>query len=407
MPGACQAEWADDKIKCLLEKGHQITVISSICAKPYKTSNVYHIRVPSLSAHDFKDELNRVKNGGSKLDWYLYFLIPINYILGNLIDGFQYLLTKGIGEGRWSWIATSFVAELITFIRFKPDVVVSTGGPASAHVSSIMTAKIFRKPVIVELQDPLSGGDIGRNLISAGWLYKVEKFIINHADKIVYVTKAAASYAKKQFLSPMITYLYPGAWNFKIYPSYSPKPEPRKYKLIHLGSLYATRNFRSIIGAIDLLIKREEFSELDIELLNLGHVSPEINNEIAQKSYVKIISPVNRVEALRIAADCDVMLLIQNSDNRSQVTIPYKTYDYLNLNNNILGILNSDELSSLLLGAGHLAFNLNDIDGISKGLMSILKKNLPSRSSTVPQLIDPIVQASKLIELGCNSDSFL
>ena len=58
----------------------------------------------------------------------------------------------------------------------------TSGGPASAHLAGIILGKLFSVPVIVELQDPLSGEGIGRNDEARGWLYKVEKFIVDYAD---------------------------------------------------------------------------------------------------------------------------------------------------------------------------------------------------------------------------------
>jgi hypothetical protein len=397
MPGACQAEWVDDKIKSLLEKEHEITVISAICANPYQHPKIKHIRVPSISLHDFKDEVIRCKDVGLGLSWYLYLVIPIIYTLGIMIDWIQGFVTKGIGEGKWSWILSSFVAEFLIVLRHKTDSILSTGGPASAHVSSILVSKIFGKSLVIELQDPLSGGDIGRNQAARGWLCRIEKFIVKNATKTVYVTKAAAEFAEQQFHSSRIEAIYPGAWDFKISPSNFSRPNTGRYRLIHLGSLYATRTFKTIISALDLLIARGVFQETEIELLNLGHVAPEIRAEICQKSYVKISPPVGREKALRLAASYDIMLLIQNKDERSQVTIPYKTYDYLNLNNKVLGLLNSSELTQLLLEAGQMACTLEDIEGVAKILESTLKREKTLQIKGTK--IDPVIQAEKLMTL--------
>lgn len=397
IPGACQAEWVDDKIRCYLKEGYSVTLISSICAIPYSMDGVNHIRVPSLSLHDFRDERQRMHAFNIKTDTYLYFFMTLVYTLGFLLDRLQYLLTKGIGEGRWSWLITSFPVLLAASIRYGAGLILSTGGPASGHLSSIIVGKITRKPVVVELQDPLSGSDIGRNQQAAGYLYKVEKFIVKYADKTVYVTRAAAEYARKLFGSEKISYEYPSAWDFGVAPGDREGTPSSKLKMVHLGSLYATRNFDSIISAVDRLIEEGAYSPTDIELLNLGHVSHEIREKISTRPYVKILPPLGRVDALKVAAESDVMLLIQNSDARSQVTIPYKTYDYLNIGNKILAILNSQELTELIEGAGHLAYKIEDIDGIARGLKKLLSDREPVRPGT--SQLNAIHQAEKLISL--------
>jgi hypothetical protein len=251
--------------------------------------------------------------------------------------------------------------------------------------------------VVIELQDPLSGGDIGRNKQARGWLYRVEKLIVASADKTVYVTKAAAAFAASQFQSSKVFCVYPGAKDFEIFPDQRKVNSNGKLRMIHLGSLYATRNFRSIIAAIDSLIESGRLTSGGVELINLGHVAKEISDEILLKPYVKILPPVSREEALRIAADCDVTLLIQNSDERSKVTIPYKTYDYLNLGNGMLALLNSDELTELLTRCGHIAVPLSDVDAIARSLAGLLECRATRIQSQV--VIDAVIQAHNLLAL--------
>jgi hypothetical protein len=255
-------------------------------------------------------------------------------------------------------------------------------------------SKIVRCPVVLELQDPLSGDDIGRNPEARGWLYRVEKALITFADKIVYVTNGAANFAIREFGTDKISSVYPGATNFNI-----PKFEFRKgtLKLVHLGSLYASRNFKAIIAGIESLIADGVLAENGVELINLGHVSPEIKAEICLKPYVRILSPVLREEALRYAAGCDIMLLIQNADDRSRVTIPYKTYDYLNLENSTLALLNSEELTGLISAHGHFAVDLEDLEGIKSAIKQIMNSEFQARPK--PPKIDPVIQALSLVRI--------
>lgn len=362
MPGACQAEWLDDKIDSLLKGGYEVALVSAICARRHENKNIKHWRIPSVSLTDFRDELQRIRMRGDRVQARTYLMWPVVLTVGLLLDAMQYIVTKGVGEGRWSWTLPSALGALLLALRFKPDIILSTGGPASAHLAGIAVSKLIASPVVIELQDPLSGGDIGRNKQARGWLYRVEKLIVASADKTVYVTKAAAAFAESQFQSSKVFCVYPGAKDFAIIPGQRKGNSNGKLRMIHLGSLYATRNFRSIIAAIDSLIESGRLTASGVELINLGHVAKEISDEILLKPYVKILPPVAREEALRIAADCDVTLLIQNSDERSKVTIPYKTYDYLNLGNGLLALLNSDELTELLARCGHIAAPLSDVD---------------------------------------------
>jgi hypothetical protein len=247
------------------------------------------------------------------------------------------------------------------------------------------------------LQDPLSGGAIGRNIQARGWLYRVEKLIVQFADKIVYVTKGAANFAEVQFGSSKIVAIYPGARDFGITRTPSKDIQNGKFKIVHLGSLYATRNFKSIILALDKLIAENIINADEIELINLGHVSPEIYDEIIQKKYVKVMSPVAREKALKFASNCDITLLIQNADERSMVTIPYKTYDYLNLPTKILALLNSDELTNLINDCGHIAVPLSEVQEISLNVKRLIYD--PLDASQPIQKINAIDQALMMMDV--------
>jgi hypothetical protein len=46
MPGACQAEWLDDKIDSLLKAGYEVALVSAISARKHENKNVTHWRIP-------------------------------------------------------------------------------------------------------------------------------------------------------------------------------------------------------------------------------------------------------------------------------------------------------------------------------------------------------------------------
>ena len=229
------------------------------------------------------------------------------------------------------------------------------------------------KKVIVEFQDPLSGENIGRNASAKGYLYLIERFIINQADKIVYVTKFAAAFAKQQFKSPNIHAIYPGAKRFDIQESQKEKKEEKSFfTFVHLGSLYSTRNFDSIISAINQIQEKDKSIIEKVEIINVGHVAQDIKERIEMQPYIRIKELMPREEAINFAAQADVLLLIQNTDNRSNVTIPFKTYDYLNLGNTILGLLNSEELSQIISEAEDKISTLQDeLIELEKGQLQI------------------------------------
>ena len=92
-----------------------------------------------------------------------------------------------------------------------------------------------------------------------------------------------------------------------------------------------------------------------------------------------------------------MLLLIQNNDDRSKVTIPYKTYDYLNLGKPILALQNSTELADLVKNCGHFSASVSDVEEIADILNQLI--------NTEPEInikfgnIEADIQALELLSL--------
>lgn len=379
--GSCQSEWLDDKIDAINHLDYKIILITSTaCKKNHFIKKNDHlkihklIRIPSLSAidnlHEF--ELNKETN-----NFFLNFSRLLLGFLGMPFDLVIYLITLGKGEGRWLWSITSFIQILL---QKKDDdtLIVSTGGPASAHIAAIIAKILSFKSLklITELQDPLSGEKIGRNIFSSLYLIMVEIFILKFSDKIIYVTKEAAFKASHKFkkFKNKIFGIYPGSRLFIQNQSLVFNKTEKKITFIHLGSLYSTRNFDILVKAIncdDQISKMIINKEIKFKIVNLGHVAPEIRNRIKKINYIKIFKPRNRIKALNIAKMYDYLLLIQNNDSRSKLTIPYKTYDYLNLNKPIFSLIQNNELKNILKVNGHLTASTSDQTEVNQNLRNI------------------------------------
>lgn len=367
----CPAEWADDKIDSLLKLGNRVILISSLWSEKYVDSNVIHYRVPSLSPKDFKDEVNEILQTRS-LPWTTYLWIPSILIIGIPLDIIQYIFTNGLGGGKWSWSISSFISAFLVMFTRKIDFIISTGGPASSHICAVLISKIFKKNLVIELQDPLSGEGIGRNSRSAKLLFEVEKILVKYATKIVYVTKAAAIEAKEKFRNSSTIYsIYPGSKKMVLSKN---KSTNEKFTLVHLGTLYSTRNMDTLISAIDILIKQNKINEDDFQIINLGDIYGDFQREYIKKKYIQQLPTLPREKAIAFASNCDISLLIQHNDPRSTTTIPYKTYDYLNVGNPIFGLLNSVELEEMLISKGHFCAPVRDPEKIAEKLFEIYQK---------------------------------
>ena len=393
MPGACQAEWVDDRIKVFLNQKRKIKLISSICCFKYADLNINHKRLQSIFPVAFMYEFEEIMKRNifynpNKL-YYFKFYYKFSKISKKIFDFLK-------GEGRWDWFITLFFWSIFNWRFYKNiDYIYSTGGPPSAHLLGILIKKIFKKRLVVEFQDPLSGDDIGRNKKSASYLKKMEDFIIRHADLVIYCTETACNYSRlnhKEYLKK-IHFVYPGS-SLKSKASINENHSNNKINITYLGSLYQTRNLDNLLKAINNLSNKN----IDIKsklVINLyGNIDADIKKRILSFdiNIIKIHGLITRSEVLIKAEMSDVLLLVQNTDMRSSTTIPFKVYDYLRLNKLIFGLtFKNAELNKILNNHGHIYCDADNINQIQSSLLLMLNsfdtlsKNIFS-SNLTPEL---------------------
>jgi hypothetical protein len=397
--GCCPAEWADDKVDTMCKIDKRTILLTSIFSKKNTDKNVIHYRIPSLSIQDFKHEIGELKNEKMELPYIkLLFFIPFILTIGLGLDLLQKIITSGNGGGKWSWTFPASFVALYLSLRYNCKKIFTTGGPASSHLAGVFVSKLTNKELVCELQDPLTGKDIGRTANSAKLLSMVENIIMKNANKVVFVTTNAAEFAKSKYnnIKAEIVAIYPGSKYFT--KSQNMNKPVNKLKMIHLGTLYSTRNFNTLTQAIDELINENLINENQIEILNLGEIYGDIKEQHLSKSYIKQLSIKPREEAIQIASTFDVSLLIQHTDNRSESTIPYKTYDYINIGNPILALTNSEELSSLLTNNGHLSVDVKNVKLIKETLLKLLGNYLEIKSNINPIAINIIEQTKNILK---------
>jgi hypothetical protein len=315
------------------------------------------------------------------------------------------------GEGRWSWFLSSTIASILFRNSKKYEFIFTTGGPASAHLTGLFLAKLLGKKVICEFQDPLSGKDIGRNFLSQVGLKFFERFIINFSDCTIYCTENAMIEARVKYIkhTKKIYFVYPGS---NIVDTITSNPIktlavetnilPKKINITYLGSLYQTRNLDTLMQAIDELISEGKPISTLLEINLYGNINSDIKNRILNFKHkvIRIHGLVDRDSAMNMAHSADVLLLIQNTDDRSIVTIPFKTYDYLHTGKLIFGLIyRNDELEKMLFSHGHLVCQANDVNIIKHHILNLTEDLLQYTSNIKKSIYTPALAVEQMINL--------
>ena len=371
MPGSCPAEWVDDRVLQLKKEGKEVHIISGSWALRYP-KEIKHFRIPSISIFEAAQEYFYAKQFKSDVfdSFFMNFYLTTCHYISIVFRKFRLGIFKG--EGNWFWTISSSIVALSLIIRNKYELIYTTGGPASAHLSGIIAAKILFKKVIVELQDPLTGSGIGRNKISSLGLNYIEKFIIKYSDQIAFVTKTAMEECKSRYPkhAEKINFIYPGSIHHEYFKS-SQEIKKDKINIAYTGSLYGSRNIKSFLTALTNL---EKVDSIKYNINILGSVTEEIQNDIKlfKNINISLLGRSTRDESIEMIKKADVLLLIQHADDRSSLTIPFKLYDYINSGNLIFGLLyKNKELKNLLLQNGHLSTEINNINEIENELKNL------------------------------------
>ena len=392
IPGCCQAEWVDDRIYELINRGYDIHAVSATHCFKYP-KNIKHYRVPSILPFEALSEYNEIKSMNIDIKSRPILMIYLKAMssISKILSALNIQIFKG--EGRWFWFIPSFVMLFVLSIKNRYKYIYSTGGPASAHLATILVSKLLNIKNIVELQDPLSGDDIGRNSYSKKALKIIEKIIVSNASNVVYATKSAMNSAKIKYskFSNKIFSIYPGA-------KQNNKSVNRSISTIlqfsYIGSLYQTRNLDNFLKAFSEVSKKIN-KEYSIDLY--GWVADDVKERIQKYEGININlhGMISRELAHQKAMDSDILLLVQHTDDRSALTIPFKVYDYLNTENLILGLTyKNQEIDEILSRFGHLYCPADSVSDIKKTLNKIfnnyevLKKKIKQSNLNPSQAVD-------------------
>lgn len=395
--GSAMSEYVRDRIIGFEMNGYTVDLVTSINVNNlYRRKNT--IYVPSLGFTMFIREMKTSKHYFAirKL-----FLFPIILSFGTLVDLAERTLLKRIGDGYWSWMPFATIVVFFKRMLINYELVISTGGPASAHLINVFSSLPFKTKGVVELQDPLVGHDIGHNILSNILLNQFELFLHKRVKKIIHISKNALQLSISNSADKnKYAHYYPSSRKFNFEKKINVLvPNIKTIKIVHIGSIYSSRNFLKLKNVIDKL-DFSQYSIPDISLINIG--------SIADKDVIKFKSNTNkfmtfksmpRERALSLGQNSDLLLLLQHEDERSKITLPYKIWDYLNLHKPIFAILNNCELKNLLDNLGHYTCKTSDEKSIEETFKKFLADYLNHKEYEFKESFSLKDQTSEFIRI--------
>lgn len=345
MPGFSPSEWVDSKLSAARAIGQHVTVVTSADSELETCQHQSVIRIHSLSLRDFRIEQSNLRKRHKRAGFFSEILATT---LGRVFDALFFRIVGSFSDGRWSWVLPSMPVVIYLGLRLKPSVIVATGGPSSALFSAALASFVpgVAKPVI-ELQDPFIGSEMKLPPHVMSGMEFAQKLLMRASEKYVVVSEVSRDRVVASFpgFRDKVHCIYPYAQSSTGRRRVSEQKERGDFiELLHLGTLYGTRNLGSLFESIDYGVREGVLKADDFKVVNLG-ADYTAFERLGDYSTLPVLG---KADAINRASNSDVLLLVQHSDDRSLETIPFKFYDYLNLDRPILVIGRNKEIRALL-----------------------------------------------------------
>ena len=397
--GKASSQHIDDRVPHLESLGIEPYILSSICGQRRK--DVHHYRVPSVAPSGIRFELRYLRRRNRLIR---FALMPLLIAVLPL-----YLIEKAIInlESEWSWFPLAFLRGLRLCRRFQAELIYSTGGPASAHIAAGLAAKCMKAPRIAELQDPIVFKDWTRSKTALKINSKLERFILENASAVVFLTEGAKKRAigRTGADATKVHVIYPGAATAGPHQEAWSKGDLCRFA--HFGSLGGSRNPAVFLEGLETVIDQNPDLIGKVRFDLYGTMDNRSAKLIAGFKYREIISDfgkVSRLEALDAMRKSNVLLLIQNLDDISYETIPSKVYEYLQMNRPILALVHKNpRLEKMLLEPGHFVAEADspaEISSLIKRLLELWRTGGPDRRNFPASPYTLKSAAEKLLEIS-------
>jgi hypothetical protein len=392
--GGVMCEFAEDKLRILELSGGAVYAITALDSIPIERKNITYFRVPSISFYELREQMQMLRERKQPIPFQAFLMFPFACTLGLFVD---FLLKKKFRSsfgGFWGWGVTSIPLAVLLKYSHKVQKIFATGG-ASAGLVGACTRKLTRLDFFYEIPDPIVSVTMEYSPQRLRRIKGLESFLIANSTKTTFVTKYAAEKAAKRCpnLIGKINFAYPGSWNFNIHQSAVNK---NSINMIHLGSLYEGRNLNTLISAISYLVDNPKYKNLNFRITNIGGMGGQIYSGLSRKIQFEVLPEMDRESALNHASKASILLLIQHRDQRSKETIPYKIYDYLNLQIPVFALIDNEEIKDLLGDSAAFTAQVGEVEEARMALSACIDSVLTGKSQ-IYKTVDIKSQFDKLV----------
>ncbi len=249
------------------------------------------------------------------------------------------------------------------------------------HLIGIEVQRVARIPWIAHFSDPWVDGlyyaEVSKKLLRS-WR-KMEKDVIHQADAILFTNSQAVDLVMRKYPQEWgkKVHIVPHGYDSNLVKVISPtRIRSSRMRLVYTGDLYGKRTPQSLFEALRWLSQKESLQD-QIEVVLVGRTSPDhwqLASELGLKDVVTFRDQVSYTQSLEMAAEADVLLVIDAPSSTPSPFLPSKLVDYLMFKKPILGLTPQDGASAdLLRRLGCSVIPSDDPPSIARALSNIIE----------------------------------
>jgi len=406
--GRAASHHVDDRLAAFRACGIDITVLSSMRGPRYQDEQ--HLRIFSLLPSAVHDELKAGFRRNRQHAIPVQFLRLLAQVLIAIPVAILYIFERFLlhRDKRWSWQFTAAARGWLWGRKRRPDLILSTGGPASAHVAGQWLAQRLNVPLVCEFQDPLPFQYPPAVQRIHDYHLTLEQTLARNAQALVYLTDGAVEAARQRMMTESsgqtgaaLFSILSGAPQIDI----ADKATADNRVLTHIGTLSGTRNLDALFEALSALAANDSQLHTRFTIKLAGTLERAVVQSIKPfllRDNVHALGRQPRTRLDGIIADTDILVLIQNTGPIAKETIPSKAFEYLQTGRPILALIDDNaQLRSILEEHGHSVFELSDNNAVLQQLLkTLLYEPLPQIKPcklTVQYSVEELIRRVKLL----------
>lgn len=294
--------------------------------------------------------------------------------------------------------------------RLRPDLVVSSGPPHSAHVVARLAVAGTSVPLVVDLRDPWShqsrawrdhpvyGRRVARRLIR--WL---EHMVLRRAAAVIANTTALRTALGLRFPALSVHWLPNGVDPERV--RAVPEPPFPGLAVAHVGTLYGGRDPRVLLEAFRAVLDRDpRWAAAGSRLRFAGHVDAVhagtlagAVRELALEPFVDRLGVLPPAEAISVLRRSTVAVVLAQ---QQELQVPGKLYEAVYLGCSTLVVAEGGSASAAEAGRlGVPCVEPDDVDGLAGALERLARDGPRAPAGGVTSLVDYATLSGELREL--------